>query len=497
MICLTTTGGSPEEAIDSVRSNRQWIDLFELRLDRWELLEESALRRAAELLRTLEPRIPFVLTLRRSVDGGGYAGPEEERQERLRQALLLLSPDWIDLEDEVLETAGGLTLFEEAKRREVAVIRSVHDFGGTPEDLGERLERLEAAPGDVAKYAVTTGGTADLLLLHAAAEEARRRDPAGSRILLGMGTLGTVSRLLPGAFGSLWSYASPPGERLGAPGQLTPRELVERFAFREAAAGAPLFAVLGNPVLHSGSPAYHNRRFREEHLEAAYLAFPADDIEATMELFDRLALRGVSVTIPHKEAVLAYLDEREPSVEALGAANTLTRTGAQRWRGTNTDVPGFLAPLREERTELSGSRALVIGAGGAARAVVYALFEEGTEVTIANRTVSRGEALLRSLGVRGRVLGLDAAPLREEQFDLIVQTTSVGMDGESEPVPHLPISGESVVYDIIYTPPETPLILRARAAGATVITGDRMFRAQAAEQFSLFRPLAGESPKPL
>jgi len=165
----------------------------------------------------------------------------------------------------------------------------------------------------------------------------------------------------------------------------------------------------------------------------------------------------------------------------------LFRSGG--WRGINSDVSGFLAPLQEQLSSLNGVRALVIGAGGAARAVVYTLLKEGAPLTVANRTKMRGEALLEEMGGAGadaRAVALSDSRLLREPFDLIVQTTSVGMDGVSEPVPALPITPNQIVYDIIYTPAETPLILRAREAGATTITGDRMFEAQAAAQFEEF-----------
>ncbi len=516
MICLTTTAPDPWKARESIEVNRQWIDLVELRVDQWDLSGQELFPRAAALLAPAVENLPVILTLRRESDGGGYTGGEARRVELLHRALEELTPAWVDLEDDLLAREEGRALLEAAGRIGTRVIRSIHDFSSTPEDLPERLMRLDEAPGDVSKYAVATRRTADLLTLYRAAAEAASRRPGRERVLIGMGEFGVPSRLLPSAFGSRWSYASPAGGRPGAPGQLTPQELVERFAFREAAAGAPLFAILGNPALHSGSPAYHNRRFRESGIRGAYLAFPADDLDPALEMFDLLSLRGVSVTIPFKERVVAHLRDREGAVEALGAANTLTRRpaaaddrpgaaegpgGGERpgapesrggWYGTNTDVTGFLKPLLPELSALSGLRALVIGAGGAARAVVYALLKEGARLTVANRSVQRAEKLLDALGGKGTVLGLDDESLLREPFDLIVQTTSVGMDGVSEPLPGLPVTAGCVVYDIIYTPPETPLILRARAAGARVITGDRMFEAQAEAQFALFRTLAIE-----
>jgi 3-dehydroquinate dehydratase/shikimate dehydrogenase len=493
MICLTATQKSPSAVAEAIKNNRRWIDMVELRLDFWNLQDP-------EVFETdLPDGLPRVVTLRRVSDGGRFALSEAKRAELLTVALERLRPEYVDLEDDFCDTGEGSELLAFAYSLGCTVVRSIHDFEGTPEDLADRIRRLDAAPGEVTKYAVATTCTAELLTLHRAADAAYRADPERERVLLGMGTYGVPSRLLPGTFHSKWTYCSAPdpGTTPGAPGHLTPQELVERFAHREAEAGEPLFAILGDPVLHSGSPSYHNRRLREENAPGAYVAFPADQLNPTMQLLDRLELRGLSVTIPHKEGVIPFLEKAEASVRAMGACNTLLRTESGGWRGINTDVQGFLEPLKEELPELRGLRALVIGAGGAARAVVFALLTEGAELTVANRTRMRGEALLEELGDLGggagdlsRALSLNDSELLNGSFDLIVQTTSVGMDGVSEPLPALPLKPNQLVYDIIYTPAETPLILRAREAGARTITGERMFEAQAAAQFDEFLRLA-------
>lgn len=485
MICLTATQRSPETAGEAIERNRPWIDMVELRLDFWNLQDPKVFNTK------LPHDLPWIVTLRRGRDGGRFSLNEEKRAELLTVALERLRPEYVDLEDDFAETPEGGELVAFARSLGCKVVRSMHDFEGTPEDLADRIRRLDRAAGDITKYAVATTSTAELLTLHRAAETVFREEPDRERILLGMGIYGVPSRLLPGRFHSKWTYcsAAAPGTTPGAPGHLTPQELVERFGFREAEAGAPLFAVLGDPVLHSGSPSYHNRRLREAGAPGAYIAFPADRLVPAMELLQKLDIRGVSVTIPYKEGVIPFLEEAEESVRAMGACNTLLRSDSGGWRGINSDVSGFLAPLQEELSSLHGVRALVIGAGGAGRAVVYTLLQEGAPLTVANRTKMRGEALLEEMGGAGadaRAVALNDSRLLREPFDLIVQTTSVGMDGVSEPVPALPITANQIVYDIIYTPAETPLILRAREAGATTITGDRMFEAQAAAQFEEF-----------
>lgn len=567
MICLSTTAGTPEDTAREIEEQRPWIDLVELRLDRWKLSEQELLR-GAEILGSSHgdgaDRLPRIVTVRCAREGGEYRGGEKARGDVLIRAVELLTPEYVELEDDFCATAPGHAVIEVARARGCAIIRSKTDTTGTPDHLDRLVQELDEAEGDLSKLVVTCGGSGDLLRLFRAAEAAGRREPETKRIIYGLGSYGVPSRLLPNRFASAWTYASahptplggsaPPGSDAtpgdntpGAPGrgasagaptapadEFTPRELVERFAHREVLADAPLFGVLGDPVLHSGSPAYHNDRFRRAAAAspagepprgaepgapsagarapraaaapgaaglgvAAYIAFPADDLGAAMELFDALEVRGVSVTIPHKEGVLAYLRESEAAVGALGACNTLLRRRDGGWFGRNTDVPGFLAPLRARLPRLAGLKALVIGAGGAARGVIYALLTEGVSVTVANRSRDRAARLVMELqGVVEQcsleARGLGDRELRETAFDMVVQTTSVGMDGASEPVPDLPIRPGELLYDIIYTPPETPLIKRGAAAGAVTVTGDLMFRAQAEEQSVSFLQLATAGP---
>jgi shikimate dehydrogenase len=198
---------------------------------------------------------------------------------------------------------------------------------------------------------------------------------------------------------------------------------------------------------------------------------------------------GLSVTIPHKQTVIELAGSVDESVKAAGACNTLVLDEeSQRWAGYNTDWKGFLKPIAD--LSLEGRSALVIGAGGAARAVVYALITRGMNITIVNRTLSRAEKLAREFGCAcasieeaGRLFNKNPeGPL------LVVQTTSAGMnpDAEADPAPGLQFTGREIVYDIIYTPEETVFLKRATEAGCRTINGSTMLKAQAAEQFLLF-----------
>jgi 3-dehydroquinate dehydratase/shikimate dehydrogenase len=258
-----------------------------------------------------------------------------------------------------------------------------------------------------------------------------------------------------------------------------------------------VFAVIGRPISHSRSPAYHNGRFAQDGVDAVYVPVLVDEVAAFFELTEMLPVLGASVTIPHKQHVIRYLTEPGDDVRAAQACNTVVRV-PQGWRGINTDVIGFLAPLDEVLTvSLAGTTVLVLGAGGAARGVLYALLSREADVLVWNRTASRAGELASSMAdfaAGGSVRAVEAASGELSRIDVVVNTTSVGMHGEGDPAPWYEFRGHEVVYDIVYTPPDTPMIQRAAEAGCRVITGDRMFRAQAAAQYELYRTLAtGES----
>jgi shikimate dehydrogenase len=247
--------------------------------------------------------------------------------------------------------------------------------------------------------------------------------------------------------------------------------------------------LIGWPVEHSVSPAMHNAAFGALDLPWRYTLLPAPpgEVRAALARLKAQGYRGANVTVPHKQAVMPHLDEIAGAARAVGAVNTIV---ARRGRlvGHNTDAGGFLAALREGGFEPAGKHALVLGAGGAARAVIYALTQTGCAVAVHNRTARRAAELIRTLDVPARLVD-DLAEIESEAFDLLVNATSVGMAPHVDASPWpaaLPLPARWTVYDLVYNPAETRLLARARAAGATAIGGLGMLVHQGALAFELW-----------
>ncbi|WP_419839616.1 shikimate dehydrogenase family protein [Candidatus Poriferisodalis sp.] len=272
-----------------------------------------------------------------------------------------------------------------------------------------------------------------------------------------------------------------------------------------------LAGVIGDPVRHSLSPALHNAAFARLGLDWTYVAFeiPAGRAAAALGAMRVLGIEGLSVTMPHKDAAAAACDELSPAAELLGAVNCVRRDG-DRLIGENTDGAGFLRSLcTQAGADPTGLHAVVLGAGGAARAVIVALADAGASVTVVNRSphaaeravalgAAAGAAAAAALGAAagGATTGASGGPSGSavvgpaeavRDADVVVNATPLGMNA-GDPLPFDPalLSGGQIVVDLIYRPERTPLLEAAAQAGATTLNGTGMLLFQAAEQFSMW-----------
>jgi len=452
---------SMDDALRAYRHADARADAVEFRLDRMRRIDLNRLAAARGL--------PKILTVRSRAEGGG--APPGERRDLLRR-IVSLPVEYIDLElgDEQLPcfaNPGG-------PRR----ILSHHSLESTPLDFGPLLARMKAVAGIAFVQIVTF---AELATDNLRIRDLLRGNTGGALAAFCMGAKGTPSRVLAPFWGSAAIYAPRRGDRLTAPGQVTLEELFDMYRFDEIGRDTRLFGVLGNPIAHSLSPTMHNAAFRALDLDLRYLPFEAETLAEFLPLLAELRLAGLSVTIPHKERFLPHLQRIDAAARRAGAVNTVVKRW-NRLEGHNSDTAAALAPLRG-RIRLRNARVGVLGAGGAARALLEGLRRRGARVTIFNRTPARAAALAERFGARH----LPWQRARRFRCDLLVNATSVGMapDITRSPIPGTWIAAP-LVYDMVYNPLETRFLALARRRGADALGGLDMFLHQGAKQFELF-----------
>jgi shikimate dehydrogenase len=248
-----------------------------------------------------------------------------------------------------------------------------------------------------------------------------------------------------------------------------------------------IYGIIGNPAMQTLSPVMHNAAFQKLGIDAQYVEFPTRQLKATIEKIRNDGICGVSVTVPHKETVLKYLDVIDDTAARIGAVNTvLNKNGIL--HGINTDFIGAVQAL-EQVTSIEGKTIGIIGAGGAARAIAYGVKNKGARVIILNRTLEKAITLVKDLFLDGAVSLSDTSQLRFA--DIIVNATTVG-SGEvgDTPMPLDVITKHHTVFDVLYIPMETALLKHARRVGANIVYGYRMLLYQAVIQFEKFTGVA-------
>ncbi len=457
----------------------QGEEFLELRLDALEEPEQglAVIRR----LRRRYPEVWLLATCRRKPNGGGFGGGVEE-QLRLLEGAVEAGARAVDLE---VQTAARNPELAAKLRARAKLIVSHHDFEATPA-LGPLLKGLRKIPADCHKLVTTARKPTDNWRVLELAGQAARQE-GGSLVALAMGLAGVPSRLLALARGAAFTYAAAGGEgQPTAPGQVASRAMRRQYRVERHTADTEVYGVIANPVGHSISPAVHNRAFHARRVDAIYVPFQVEERQVGdfVALAGKLPVAGFSVTIPHKQRILRYLDAMDAPAHRIGAVNTVYRRQG-RLRGTNTDAAGVTAPL-EKRRKLKNAKVLVAGNGGAARAAVFAVAERGARVWLTGRNPARVRALARLCGATP----IDRERLGGVGFDVLIHATPLGMSPRAEEC-FFPdaIPGE-LVFDLVYNPQETLLLRRAGAAGKQVIAGLEMFLEQAAAQFEIWTGMA-------
>jgi len=476
LIC-TLTGTTVEAMIDqALQSAETGCDTVELRLDYLrptpDRTEVAAIVDACGL--------DVIATCRPAREGGKFIGPESDRLAIL-QAASDAGAIYIDVESDV----------PPERRPEGTVISSRHDFETCPDDLDELAGALDASDAAVNKIAFTASSPADALRAFDVIRSSRK-----PTIALAMGPAGLASRILAGKAGAFGTFASLADGMESAPGQVTVATLRDLYRWDHIDADTEIYGVIGCPVAHSMSPAIHNAAFGATGINAVYVPLLIDPgAENFNDFLDGLLARpwldwrGLSVTIPHKHNALDFVSPEncDPLAVRIGAVNTITISPDGAVRGDNTDYAAAIDALCEAmgivREDLAGREVAVLGAGGAARAIVAALAHYKAATTVYNRTVSRAEELAADFGASAA--GLPAAEFMHAE--IIINCTPIGMHPlvDAAPLERIPESVK-VVFDTIYNPIRTKLLAAAETAGCLTVTGLDMFVNQAVAQFEMW-----------
>jgi len=467
LLCVSLTTTTVEDTLKALHAPGRAFDVAEIRLDYIQ---------SPDLPRLLETRpCPVIVTNRPEREGGRWTGDEGRRLKLLAEATRL-GADYVDVE------LDALPHFRPQGPSKLIV--SYHNFTDTPADLPQIARQIEATGADIVKVATMGNALTDNLTIFRILRDARK-----STIALTMGEHSHISRILGPKFGAFLVFASLAAGQEAAPGQVPVRDMLELYRFRSIGPATRVYGVVANPVAHSMSPAIHNAAFRETGFDGVYLPFRVDDPADFIPAFAQLPIDGYSITIPHKEAVIPLLDTVQPLARKIGAVNTIVARDGKLC-GSNTDWSAAVAAIESglpESDALDGKRVLMLGAGGASRAIAFGLAERGCHLTIANRTHERAVRLATDVGC-GIVPLVEIASV---PYDILVNGTSLGMHPKVDgtPLDASLLRPDTLVFDSVYNPLDTRLLREARVVGCRTVNGLEMFVNQAVEQFELWTAL--------
>lgn len=460
MLCASIEGPSPEEALRQIAEAEPMADLLEFRLDHF---FSRSLEDLGRLLN--KTKRPCIFTLRPTYAGGLYSGTENQRLSELND-LAALKPALVDFEKQI-----PLDYFKNFKAHHphIKLIASYHNFSETPQNLEAILKELDAYPADYFKIAVMATSSADAFKLLSFLKGRER-----AIIGVSMGEFGQLSRVIAE---TAWTYACLDERRSVSPGQIPLKTLSLYYRQPEITAKTVLYGLIGNPVKSSLSHLTHNAALKELNIDARYLKMPVlgSELAGFFSFASPINWQGFSVTMPHKEAILAHLHQVDAKAKKIGAVNTLRMENGH-WVGYNTDGDGALAAL-ERHVALAGKKAIILGAGGAAKAIAYALLEAGCNVLILSRRKEMARHAARRFGCEGG----DLKYLGQETYDVIINCTPVSMPLNAET-----LQSGCTVMDINTRPLMSDLLLAAKEKNCQLIFGYEMFIEQALLQFKLW-----------
>jgi len=547
-ICVSVCSETADEMIAKIKQAEEFADVVEVRFD---CLADSEFDRSLELLKNLDCKKPLLATLRPNENADlTPAKVLWRKRDKIKKELYLIeSPKrfrrWFDILD--IESIRYVDFeydihaklswcmwfvdfwdngYEAKPERELAaklkdrnLILSEHYFLREKIDLDEIYRRLvprerESELKDpnfveellyivpeIIKIAATSDDITDTILMW---NLLKRANSENQKIIpIAMGDAGKWTRILGLAHDAYMTYASLESGNETAPGQVTAKDLVEVYRVKDLDKDTQVFGVIGDPVAQSISPYMHNPAFVDRGINAVFLSLLVKNIDEFIRRMVRpetreveLNFAGFSVTMPHKQAIIPHLDAIDPTAKAIGAVNTVKITNGK-LTGYNTDAHGFITPLKEKYGDVKDAKVAVFGAGGAARACVYALKQEGANVTVFARDAAKGKAFADEFGVKFSEISDGQDPKVKDQrpktilsdFDILVDTTPLGMKGEHENDSLFTadeLKGLKFVYDLVTKTTDTPLIAEAKNAGIPSTGGLDMLIAQGCKQFEIW-----------
>jgi 3-dehydroquinate dehydratase / shikimate dehydrogenase len=483
-ICVSICTETADELIKLLRRAEEVADVIEVRLDG---LKPDQVAPAFDRLQSEKT---ILLTIRPKSQGGKTDYNIQDRMSLWTHYAMHKKIDhkaiWIDHETDLIPKKEFLFWAEDC-----FVIRSQHDMDGVPDDLNKVYDRT-VSDTEVGKIAVQAKDITDTIgiwnLLKRANEEGKKLIP------ITMGEAGKWTRILGSAHGAFMTYAALETGSETAPGQISVEDMTDVFRVKEHDENTGVYGIVAGNTSYSVSPWMHNAAFKAAGLNSVFVPLQVADLGA---FFSRMVLpetrevdlsfKGFSVTNPHKQTIIPFLDEVDETAARIGAVNTVKIEDGKLY-GYNTDAPGFVTSLKQAFGDLAGVRVAVYGAGGAARACIYSLQQEGAVVTLVGRNQEKGQMLADEFEIEFLTPSSVNHPLAAD-FDIVVNATPLGTAGSSVNFAILEaeqLRGIKFVYDLVYNPSETTLIREAKAAGVPTIGGLEMLIAQGVKQFEIW-----------
>lgn len=478
-ICVSICIESANEMLEQIRCAENLADVIEIRFD---CIESKQIQKAFAFLASKKP----LLLTYRPKEQGGMIELDLFNRKAFWNAFVIngtndLTKFWFDYEYDLTNLK---------KVSNPVTIRSFHDFAGVPENLDEVFENL-SANFEIAKIAVQADDITDTIPIWKLLERAKSENK--QIIPIAMGEAGKWTRILGLAHGAFMTYASLDVGNETAPGQVSAADLIDVYRVKELNEQTEIYGIIGGNTSYSMSPYMHNAAFKYSKLNSVFVPLQVGNLDEfiarmvkpeTREI--ELNFKGFSVTIPHKQNIIKHLDFIDETAKKIGAVNTVKIENGKLY-GFNTDASGFIEPLKNAYGDLKNAKVAIFGAGGAARACIYALTRENADVTIFARNVEKAESLADEFKIQNSKFKVQDENYNE--FNIVINATPLGTKGNLEN--ETPIVGEQIknihlAYDLVYNPFETSLLREAKSVGIPTIGGLAMLVAQGAAQFKIW-----------